>query len=98
MDVTGPPLAGCAGDPCRAAGTAPAGLPGCEAVPGPQSAGPGPARALRPELAEIRAKKNVESFMSLAVKFIACSVIQPVLLTGSQCSNPDLNCCDNTPV
>ena len=59
MDVTGPPLAGCAGDPCRAAGTAPAGLPGCEAVPGPQSAGPGPARALRPELAETRAKENV---------------------------------------
>ena len=29
------------------------------AVPGPQSAGPGPARALRPELAETRAKENV---------------------------------------
>ena len=45
-------------------------------------------------------RRFVLSFISLATKFIAGSVIQSVLLTrsdSSECWNQDLNCCNNSP-
>ena len=89
-----------AGDPCRAAGNSASGPAGMR--PGGEQPCQGhrvrdKARLARCGRSWRRLAPKKMSFTSLAVKFIACSVIQPVLLTGSQCSNPDLNCCDNIP-